>query len=135
RGVRRRAVAGSGPLVVIGLGLAERSVRIVAGQTRELARALPEAGGVAEIVGLMRRVPGVGPVGFFARLGWFAMACPAELIHLDSREFFGILNCSCAAAGLHVIGAGAVAGFAANAELGRLNGVVRSENQRARGVA
>lgn len=107
-----------------GFGLA--GVGIVAGGAAKVA--FLEAGALAEGDGLVADVPGVLPVDVFAGLGGLAMAGAAEVVEAGGVEDFG-------AEELGVVGSGAVAGLALDAEFGGLNARLACEREFTGGVA
>jgi hypothetical protein len=76
----------------------------------------------------MADVPRVLPVDVFAGFGRLAMAGATEIVETGGVENFGIEE-------LRMIGAGAVAGFTLDAELGGLDALLRGESELAGGVA
>src|SRR5260370_25496113 len=75
-------MAGRTARIVVGRGLTQGLVWIVAGDAGECAAAVPEAGGARQVRGLMPHVPDVAPVGGVIEFAGFPVAGGAKRIQV-----------------------------------------------------
>src|SRR5260370_42438644 len=105
-------MAGRTARIVVGRGLTQGLVWIVAGNAGECAAAIPEAGGARQVCGLMPHVPDVAPIGGVIEFAGFPVAGGAKRVQVCRPQALWIQNRSRRSLRLNMRGAVAVAGFA-----------------------
>ena len=85
-------VTGDAARIIRGHCLVQRSVRIVTGEARKPAAAIPETRGAMQVRRLMTNIPRVGPVCLMIEIAGLAMTGSAETIQLGWRQSLRILN-------------------------------------------
>lgn len=116
----------TGGTLSVGRGL-RIFMRIVARQARQLAFTLQETGALAQIDRLMPDIPGIVKIRRHALRRRHPVALPAQLIHLDGRECFGIHDVVLTGSRC-VSDTRPMAGLAANPHLVRLNRTLFAES-------